>query len=74
MPGGYRGTTGRGVTTPGPHVLLEEVDQPLVGWPKPPLRAHAAGVEGKGKKQKVERVSKWRGGILMREEWESYLE
>src|SRR3954462_10285391 len=49
VPGGYRGTTGRGVTTPGPHGILEEVDQPLVRWPKPPLRAHVAGVEGKEK-------------------------
>ena len=46
----------------GSHGLWEEINQPLVGWNKFPLRPIRFEKE---KKHKVERVSKWEGGILL---------
>ena len=59
--GGYSGPSG-GVSRPkGSHGLWEEINQPLVGWNKFPLRP----IRFEKEKHKVERVSKWEGGILL---------
>ena len=51
-----------GVSRPkGSHGIWEEINQPLVGWNKFPLRP----IRFEKEKHKVERISKWEGGILL---------
>ena len=58
VPGECRGTIARGVTTPGPHGLWEDVYQPLVGWPS--------------LSQGPKAPRRWKARVLEREGEESY--
>ena len=65
VPGGYRGTIGRGFSPQRASWAVGGGEPAPGGLAKPPNKAHAAGGGKNPKEGKVEKVSKWRGGILL---------